>query len=149
MRSREGAVVVAVMVVTIAAHATESSPKRHWIAVPGHENILVDLASVARMWTSLVGPRDYSTSPPKDLSRIPTETTDVSIKLNGHVFSHYMITCSGFWAGSTEPSTVYFPQGINELPTKVMGYVPAGVVEALACPAARLKQRSTHTSVKL
>lgn len=128
--------------VIMAAQAGAAEPrKREWTAIPGHTNILVDVASVAPMWTSLQGPRDYSTTPPTDVFRIPTETTNVTIKLNGHIFDHYILTCSGFLSGNTQPSRVEKEVGKT---VQVLGDVPGGVVEALACPIARAKAKSTQ-----
>jgi hypothetical protein len=148
-RNRKGIALAALVASGVHTDAAENHGQQ-WKAVPGHENILVDVASVAPMWTSLLGPRDYDTSPPTDLYRVPTETTDVTIKLNGHLFRHYLITCSGFGARSVgSPEVVYFPQRLDEPPTKVMGYVPVGTVEELACPSARLKARSAQPKLKL
>jgi hypothetical protein len=143
VKSKAANLVLAAVLASASPTEAVSAPTHQWKPVPGHKNISVDLASVSPMWTSYLGPRDYGVSPPRDLFHVPTETTDVTIRLNGHIFRGYMITCSGFGAPTPDelPATVYFPQRINEPPTRVMGYVPAGAVEKLVCPRARLVAR--------
>ncbi len=114
---------IALAVAVAQAHAAEPS-KHQWKTIPGHKNILVDLASVEPIRRSLSGP-----------DQIPTENSIVAIRLNGHIYKGYMFTCSGFGPRGV-PSKVLFPQVGFEKP-KVMGIVPADVVEDLACPEAR------------
>jgi hypothetical protein len=128
--------VAAFLGAAVQAYAADHH-KPQWRTVPGHENIVVDMASIAPMWKSQIGPRDYSTNPPTDGPRFPTETTNATVKLNGHDFVD-LLTCSGFGANNHWETTVYFPQTrLNEPATKIMGHVPPGVVEALVCPEAR------------
>jgi len=62
----------------------------------------------------------------------------VTIKLNGNLVEHYMVTCSGFGFGSKESYVVYSEQvRIGGDAPKVIGYIPAGSVEKLVCPRAR------------
>jgi hypothetical protein len=125
---------VTALVLLVVTAASAAAHKRLWKAVPGHKNILLDLASIEPMRTLSIPARPYHFGIP------PTDTTSLAIKLNGHLFGGYMIDCSGpgMRAGT---ATVYMPQKLNEPPTRVMGYVPEGVVQAIACPIAREMRR--------
>lgn len=56
------------------------------------------------------------------------DETAVAIKLNGHLFEHYSVTCSGGFK---------FGDATLGVDSQVLGSVPSGVVEAMVCPQAR------------
>ena len=125
------AVTVGILLFLMIHAVSAAEPTRLWKAVPGHKNILVDMASIEPMRTV----RTLHTTASPDTPRREFEQTEVAIKLNGHLFDHYMLWCSDM--NQKGDNTVYFPQAINEPPTKVMGIVPNGVIEAMVCPKAR------------
>ena len=134
------AIFAAVMIAAVSAHAAEPAKQRHWEVLPGHKNVLVNLTSIAPMWTGLRGARDYSVYPPQDVDQVRTEETKATIKFNGYVTEVFWIICSGFGAELTgEPQAVYLVPTKHNGPSPVLGYLPAGALENFVCPRARLK----------
>lgn len=143
------AALIALAFVAVQGHAAEPH-KREWVVVPGHKNIMVDIASVAPMSKDLEGPRLPGQRFGEMTDPVPTERTAATIRLNGHIFTSYMMICSGFGAWSSQEVTVEFPQPwhpgqpIPTQPPRIMGHVPGGAVEALACPVARAKVQARN-----
>lgn len=108
--------------------ACAAEPERDWKIVPGHKNILVDMASIQPLKKEF-----FEVNLPSgwthDRSR-PYEMTSAAISLNGHLREHNAIYCSGITVKGVR--TYMFPDS-----DKVMGVIPEGVVEAMVCPKAR------------
>lgn len=112
----------------------DARAKRLWKAVPGHKNIMVDMASIAPMHAG----RTMPTTGNPHMPILGYEETMMSIKLNGNLVEHYVVTCSGFGFGSKESAAVYSEQVMfGGAAPKVIGYVPTGALEKLVCPRAR------------
>jgi hypothetical protein len=94
-----------------------------WIALRGHKNILVDMASIEPMRKGRMLPTTGS----PDTPNIEYDETTVTIKLNGHQTRYQAICSGGFKFGDT---TI----GIN---SNAIGTIPSGAIEALVCPKAR------------
>ena len=109
-------VVITMFFVLLATCAQAPQPTRVWKVVPGHNNMLVDIASVRP-------------NPMPIIDGIPPMfDTEVAIRLNGHLFEHFWITCDPDMIGSQSGDEPVSIDGRD------IGTVPPNVIEAIACP---------------